>query len=100
MTSFDRPPRALRKAKLDNLVLVPASMLPFKEQYQQLANEQQQGTTVVILPAADSPTRTTLEAIAATHRAKGRQVATVSRRSPSPLEIASQGGTITEDDQS
>ncbi len=29
-----RPPRRLRKARLDNLVLVPASLLPFKEQWQ------------------------------------------------------------------
>ncbi len=28
-----RPPRRLRKARLDNLVLVPASLLPFKEQW-------------------------------------------------------------------
>jgi hypothetical protein len=30
-----RPPRRLRKARLDNLVLVPASLLPFKEPWQE-----------------------------------------------------------------
>ena len=30
MRSLTSPPRALRKAKLDNLALVPGSLLPFK----------------------------------------------------------------------
>ena len=33
-----RPPRAIRKAKLDNIVLVPASLLPRKDKYQTIAN--------------------------------------------------------------
>ena len=32
------PPVALHKAKPDNLVLIPASQLPFKDEWQQLAN--------------------------------------------------------------
>jgi hypothetical protein len=35
---FTDPPQALRKAKLDNIILVPASALPFKAQYQKIAN--------------------------------------------------------------
>ncbi len=41
---FRRHPRALRKSKLDNLALVPASLLPFKEQWQEVANSKQQGS--------------------------------------------------------
>ncbi len=33
-----RPPRAIRKAKLDNIVLVPASILSRKGKYQTIAN--------------------------------------------------------------
>ncbi len=33
-----RPPRAIRKAKLDNIALVPASLLFQKEKYQTIAN--------------------------------------------------------------
>lgn len=32
------PPKALRKAKLDNIALVPASLLPRKGKYQTIAN--------------------------------------------------------------
>jgi hypothetical protein len=33
-----RPPRAIRKAKLDNIALVPASLLHRKSKYQTIAN--------------------------------------------------------------
>ena len=35
---FGRPPRAIRKAKLDNIALVPASLLYQKGKYQTIAN--------------------------------------------------------------
>ena len=35
---LSKPPAALRKARLDHVVLVPASQLPFKEHWQKLAN--------------------------------------------------------------
>ncbi|MFL5697903.1 MAG: hypothetical protein ACJ797_12490 [Ktedonobacteraceae bacterium] len=35
---FGNPPRALRKAKLDNIALVPASLLSQKVKYQTIAN--------------------------------------------------------------
>jgi len=33
-----KPPRAIRKAKLDNIALVPASLLFHKDKYQTIAN--------------------------------------------------------------
>jgi hypothetical protein len=33
-----RPPKALLKAKLDNIAIVPASMLPLKTTWQRVAN--------------------------------------------------------------
>lgn len=71
------PPRAVKRAKLDNLALVPASLLPCKAQWQQLANELPSGSTLIVLPAADLPQRATLEIVATRLRAKGRVVATV-----------------------
>jgi hypothetical protein len=54
MKTFTPPPQALRKAKLDNLVLVPASLLPLKGRYQAIANQEVAGTTLIVLPASDS----------------------------------------------
>jgi hypothetical protein len=71
---FSRPPRALRKAQLDNLVLVPASLLPFKAEYQEIANELPGGTTLIVLPEDDEAQRQRLESVAATLQAKGRPV--------------------------
>ena len=50
MTGFTPPPRALKRAKLDNLALVPASSLPYRDEYQAIANSQPPGTTLVVLP--------------------------------------------------
>jgi hypothetical protein len=68
------PPPALRKAKLDNLALLPASLLPFKAEYQAIANQQAPGTTLVVLPVGDSLSRRTLERVATRMQAKGQPV--------------------------
>lgn len=74
MRHFAPPPRALRKAKLDNLALVPASLLPYKAEYQAIANQQPPGTTLVVLPSSDSRQRLTLQSVASGLQAKGRRV--------------------------
>jgi hypothetical protein len=68
------PPPALRKARLDNLVLVPASLLPLKGKFQAIANQQAPGTTLVVLPVADSLPRQTLVRAASWMQAKGQRV--------------------------
>jgi hypothetical protein len=75
---FTRPPRALRKARVDNLALVPASLLPFRDIYQRLANGYPRGTTLIVLPTKESRPTRTLSAVAALLKAKGRHVSTVS----------------------
>lgn len=35
---INRLPRAIRRARLDNIALVPASLLPRKDKYQTIAN--------------------------------------------------------------
>ena len=72
-----KPPRAVRKARLDNLALVPASLLPFKEQYQQIANELPQGATLILLPSPLKQQRRTCEKVAANLRERGHRVMTL-----------------------
>jgi hypothetical protein len=80
MRRFTLLPRALRKAKLDNLVLVPASLLPLKGQFQAIANEQAPGTILEVLPTDDSLPRRTLEQVAARMQAKGQLVRILTRQ--------------------
>jgi hypothetical protein len=44
---FINPPRALRKATLYNIILVHASALPFKSQYQKIANSFPKGSVLI-----------------------------------------------------
>ena len=73
-TAADRG-RALR---LDNLALVPASLLPHKAVYQRLANRLPAGAVLVVLPVEETPEKRTLQEAAARLRAKGHAIATLS----------------------
>src|SRR5215472_12663938 len=42
------PPRTLQKARLDNIALVPASLLPLKTTYQPLANKLPTGSVLCV----------------------------------------------------
>jgi hypothetical protein len=48
---FMRPPNAIRRGqvKLDNVALVPANPLPFKREYQEIANGLPQGGILIVL---------------------------------------------------
>lgn len=61
---FTKAPLTLRRPglRLDNLALVPASMLPFKEKWQ-AANRLPEGDVLIILPQAKRQTRETLEKV-------------------------------------
>jgi hypothetical protein len=73
-TGFIPPPRAIRKARLDNLAIVKGSLLPFKKQWQQLANQQPEGTMLIVLPLADTPYRRRLRELAKRMMANGRRI--------------------------
>jgi hypothetical protein len=45
---FSDPPKVLRKVRLDNIALVPASLLPLKGTYQPLANRLPTGSVLVV----------------------------------------------------
>jgi hypothetical protein len=71
------PPPALRRAKLDNLALVPASLLPCKHEYQRIANRLPAGATLSGLPRTMSRSRRTLERVTSLIRTKGHAVTTI-----------------------
>jgi hypothetical protein len=74
--SWHRGSRALRhpQVKLDNLTLVPASLLPRKADYEAIAEQLPRGEVLLVLPPADSPERMTMQRVAQLFRAKGRRV--------------------------
>ncbi len=49
---FTRPPRALSRCgvKWDNVALVPASLLPFKADWQRIANDMPHEDILIVLP--------------------------------------------------
>ena len=75
--SFRSPPNVLRRAKLDNLAIVPASLLPHKAEWQALANTLPEGTTLIVLPREQSPARAALERVSGDLSSRGSRVATV-----------------------
>lgn len=72
---FTGPPRGLtrRGVKLDNIALVPASLLPFKPEWQAIANELPDGETLIVLPAQAKQQRIA-RAVASQLREKGKHV--------------------------
>jgi hypothetical protein len=74
---FTRPPTELQRAKLDNISLVPASLLPFKHQYQEIANRLPEGSVLICLPPSEKPQRLVLERVASNLRAEGYRVTTL-----------------------
>jgi predicted DNA-binding WGR domain protein len=64
--------------RLDNLALVPASLLPYKARYQRLANQLPPGAVLIVLPTEAGPEQETLRATAARFLAKGHPVTTIS----------------------
>src|SRR2546425_7476523 len=73
--SFAEPPARLKKARLDNIALVPASLLPFKAQYQPLANSLPTGS-VLYVPRTTRQQRI-LEKVSQFLRTHGHQVITL-----------------------
>ena len=73
-----KSPRAVRKARLDNLAVVPASLLPFKEQWQDVANSKPGEHVLIVLPEMEKRPRSVLERVATELREKGHLVTTLS----------------------
>ncbi len=72
-----RPPRAIRKAKLDNIALVPASLLPRKGKYQTIANNLPSGGILICETGEKQRLTTILEHVAQFFRERGHFVKTL-----------------------
>ncbi len=72
------PPQALRRrgVRFDNLALVPASLLPHRHEYQELANTLPPGQVLIVVPRA--PRLAFLTKVAEQLRRRGHQVTTLS----------------------
>lgn len=69
-----QPPQALKKAKLDNLALVPASLLL---RGKKVARELPEGQSLVVLPLRGRPQHRIAEHVVEQMRARGQKVVTV-----------------------
>jgi len=58
-----KPPRALREARLDNVALVPGNLLPYKDQWQAIANELPEGSVLICMPPTGRPPGLVLERV-------------------------------------
>jgi hypothetical protein len=66
-----QPPKALLKARLDNIAIVPASMLPFKETLQELINTLPQGAVFLCHAEENTRQKKVLERVEETFREQG-----------------------------
>jgi Mrp family chromosome partitioning ATPase len=76
---LSHPPHTLRRPglELDNIALVPASLLPRKAAYQAFANRLPPGELLVVLPPQETKQQQTLKTVAQLWRNKGRRVTVV-----------------------
>ncbi|SRR6266849_3155346 len=85
---ISEPPARLKKARLDNISLVPASLLPLKGTYQPIANRLPTGS-VLCVPGTMRQ-QTIMAKVTTFFRDHGRQVITlpierIAKKIPQPL---------------
>jgi hypothetical protein len=71
---FTHPPQALRNAQLDNIAIVPASMLPLKATLQHLLNTLPQGEVFLCHSAANAKQKRVLERVGEVFKQHGHTV--------------------------
>src|SRR5215472_158745 len=84
------PPEALKKARLDNIALVPASLLPLKSTYKTIANNLPRGS-VLCVPGTPRQ-RTIMATVTQYFKNQGHMVLTmplerITRTMPRPVRI-------------
>ena len=72
-----RAPKAVRKARMDNIVLVPASLLPKKGKYQTIANNLPKGSVLICQAQKKQRIAGILEQVATWLREHGHFVKTL-----------------------
>jgi len=71
--SFTRPPRAIRNATLENIAIVPASMLPFKETVAEILNGLPPGGVILCHARANTRQQQLLERVGQRFKAQTRK---------------------------
>jgi hypothetical protein len=84
------PPEALKTARLDNITLVPASLLPLKSTYKTIANNLPRGSVLCV--SGTPRQRTIVESVRRYFKVHGRTVITmplerITRTIPKPARI-------------
>jgi hypothetical protein len=72
------PPKALLKARMDNIAIVPASMLPLTETLKEKVNKLPQGGVFLCYAKENSRQRKILERVGETFREHGHAVRSLS----------------------
>jgi hypothetical protein len=71
-----RPPKAVRQARLDNIALVPASLLVHKQKYKSIANNLPTGSVLICSPTLPKQQQT-LAKVASYFKNLGHHVTTL-----------------------
>jgi len=75
---FTQPPKALLKAKLDNIAIIPASMLPFKKILQEHMSKLPQGAVFLCHIKENNRQRKLLERVESVFKQHGHAVTNLS----------------------
>jgi hypothetical protein len=71
---FTKPPKVLLKARLDNIAIVPASMLPLKATWQKVANTLPRGGVLLYHSLKNTRQRKLLERVEDVFKQQGYAV--------------------------
>ncbi len=76
---FTTPPLTLPRSsvRLNNLALFPASLLPYKNEWQQIANDLPKGDILLVLPTNSDRLSQAIETVADLLKADGHRVTTI-----------------------
>jgi hypothetical protein len=77
---FTNPPRALLKARMDTIAIVPASMLPLPHTFKEQVNTLPKGGVLLCYAQENSRQRKILERVGETFREHGHVVKSLSLR--------------------
>jgi hypothetical protein len=77
---FTKPPKALLKARLDNIAILPASMLPFTRTIQEMLTKLPKGAVFLCHAEENARQRKVLERVEETFRQQGHVVRNMSMR--------------------
>jgi hypothetical protein len=82
---------------MDNITLVPASLLPFKEQWRQCAGAVSSREALFIVPEGEIPLRRTMRQLVPYLRAGGRQVIALSAKQFGSMQLGHAPGICSAD---